>query len=428
MITKAKARVKQKKVKVLDLFAGAGGFGLGFQMASKNVKLICSLEADSWAVETLKANNVDKQKIIQGDIRKFDTPAKILSACPQKPDIIIGGPPCQGFSFAGPIKDPNDPRNSLFQNFAQWVDVLQPKFFVMENVRGLLTRKNDKGEKVIGIIVRTFEELGYTVTIWELNAANYGVPQSRERVFIVGNKLGLTVSPPPITHFLPSQKKQLNGEVKKLKKAITVQNAIGDLPKLKAGEGAEEVLFTGKPRSDYQKIMNSGEDKLFNHVTMVHTKRMVERYEQIIQGVNLQHIPDDLRVRRRNGNGELSESKYNQNYRHLKPNAVSYTIPASFYSSFVHPKQPRNITSREAARLQSFPDSYIFKGKRTQISSSLLKQLGKHSENNLSQYNQIGNAVPPLLAMAIAKNLLNALNRNNKKKSQAKKAFAKQVS
>jgi len=411
---------RKRKIKVLDLFAGAGGFGLGFSLAN-NFKVVCSLEVDKWAVETLQANNHEKQKIIQDDIRNFKTDEQILAACPSKPDVIIGGPPCQGFSYAGPTKDPKDPRNSLFQNFAHWVDVLQPKVFIMENVRGLLTGKNEKGEKVIQIVTSTFESIGYTVRIWELNAANYGVPQNRERIFIVGSKLGIEISEPPITHYLPAERKMLNGKAKTLKQAINVQKAIGDLPKLKAGEGDEVTEFKTKPKSEFQKLSRGTTKKLFNHVTMVHTKRVIERYEHILNGLTLEEIPEEFKVRRRNGNGEISDSEYSSNYRHLKPEMISYTIPASFYSNFVHPKQPRNITSREAARLQSFPDSYIFKGKRTQISSKLLKQLGKEDENFLSQYNQIGNAVPPLLAKAVASRIFSFLEEMGKKRKKSKK-------
>jgi len=405
-------RKPKRKIKVLDLFAGAGGFGLGFRLANDHYKVICSLEVDKWAVDTLKANNVEKQKIIQRDIREFKTEKQIRSACPSKPDVIIGGPPCQGFSSAGPTKEPKDPRNSLFINFAQWVDVLQPKVFVMENVRGLLIGKNEKGEKVINIIKNTFNAIGYTITIWELNAAHYGVPQNRERIFIIGNKLGVEISKPNITHYLPNERKKLNGSAVDLKKAINVIKAIGDLPKLKAGEGEEEIVFKTKPKNDFQKVLRCDADTLFNHVTMSHTKRVVKRYEQILNGLSLDEIPDEFQVRKRNGNGELSESAYKSNYRHLKPKMVSYTIPASFYSNFVHPNQPRNITSREAARLQSFPDSYIFKGKRTQISSKLLKKMGKEGENYLSQYNQIGNAVPPLLAKAVANRIQDFFNKS----------------
>lgn len=405
---------QKRKLKVLNLFAGAGGFGLGFRLAGNHYDVICSLEIDKWAVETLKANNVEKQKIIKKDIREFKSTNQILSACPSKPDVIIGGPPCQGFSYAGPTKDPKDPRNSLFKNFAQWVNVLQPKVFVMENVRGLLTRKNEKGVKVIEIIKGTFQKIGFSITIWELNAANYGVPQNRNRIFIVGNKLGAKIPEPPVTHYLPTRKKKLNGKLKNLKPAITVINAIGDLPKLKAGEGQEVEAIKATPKTDFQKASRDSFDMLYNHVTMVHTERVVGRYKQILNGLTLNEIPNELKVRKRNGNGALSKCDYNSNYRHLRPEMISYTIPASFYSNFVHPNQPRNITAREAARLQSFPDSYVFQGKRTQISSKLLKQRGKGNENYLSQYNQIGNAVPPLLAKAIAERIFDFVTENKR--------------
>jgi DNA (cytosine-5)-methyltransferase 1 len=406
----------KQKVKVLDLFAGAGGFGLGFTLADPQYKLICSLEIDKWAVDTLKANNDQKQKIICGNIRDFDTPDKIRKACRVRPDIIIGGPPCQGFSSAGPPKDINDPRNSLFQNYAQWVEVLKPKIFVMENVQGILTRKNIQGESVIEIIKDTFKAIGYSAVVWELNAANYGVPQHRKRVFIVGTNNKAELPKPPITHYLPIEKKQLNGHAFELKEAIKVIDAIGDLPKLKAGQGKELSEYSRLTFSDFQREMKGGSTILNNHVTMLHSKRLVSRYKQILGGADIEDMEDDLRVRKRSGNGDLSEVDYNSNYRHLKPRMVSYTIPASFYSSFVHPNQPRNLTSREAARLQSFPDYYVFKGKRTQVSSKLLKRLNKEDQNYLSQYNQIGNAVPPFLARAIARHLLPYLQKIKKKR------------
>lgn len=399
----------KRDIKILDLFAGAGGFGLGFKLANEKYKLICSLEIDQWAAETLKANNLDHHKVIQQDIRSFNTKEKIKEACPETPDVIIGGPPCQGFSLAGPTKDPKDPRNSLFRNYAQWVDVLKPKIFVMENVRGLLTGKNENGEKVIDIIKSAFEEIGYTIKVWELNAANYGVPQNRERIFIVGNQKKIEVPIPPITHYLPEEKTKLNGSVVNLKQAITVIAAIGDLPQLNAGEGKESAVFVEEPKNEYQIQSREGINEIHNHVTMAHTKRIIKRYEAILSGVSIDKLDEELKVRKRNGDGVISDTEYNSNYRHLKPESISYTIPASFYSNFIHPNQPRNITSREAARIQSFPDSYVFKGKRTQISSKLLKQLGKENENFLSQYNQIGNAVPPLLAKAIAAHLLDYL-------------------
>src|SRR6185503_1810563 len=335
---------------VLDLFAGAGGFGLGFTSAGCGYNLVCSLEVDKWAVETLEANNKTNHLIIQSDIRQFDTTEKIKHACPAAPDVIIGGPPCQGFSLAGPPKDPNDPRNSLFRNFVQWVDALKPKIFVMENVRGLLTRENEQGERVIGIITRAFQDLGYAVSIWELNAAHFGVAQSRERIFIVGHSGGVLIPPPNRTHFLPEEKQRLNGSTKMLKQAIPVIDAIGDLPELKAGEGSEVATYSGQTFNSYQHELRGGQNLVYNHVTMSHTKRIVKRYQEILNGVKIGDLKDDLKVRKRNGNGALSETEYSSNYRHLKPDMISFTIPASFYSNFIHPTQARNITSREAAR------------------------------------------------------------------------------
>jgi DNA (cytosine-5)-methyltransferase 1 len=281
----------------------------------------------------------------------------------------------------------------------------------MENVSGLLHRKNAKGEKVIEIIKKAFQDLNYAVEVWNLDAAEYGVPQHRNRIFIVGNKFGKTIGKPPITHVIPGKDYgKLNTEG--LKSALTVVEAISDLPIIKAGEGQDIMLYTSKPKNRYQKMLRHESAFVFNHAAMKHTKRMVERYREIQSGVVFDSLPDTLKVKKRNGKGVLSDVVYQSNYRHLKPNMISYTIPASFYSNFIHPSIPRNITSREAARLQSFPDWYVFRGKRTQISSKLLSLLGKAEEDNLSQYNQIGNAVPPLLAKAIAKRLKSFLKRN----------------
>ena len=141
-------------LKVVDLFAGAGGFGLGFGLAGCEV--ICSLEIDQWATDTLRVNNPG-MTVIQDDIRNYQTLADIRAACPDSPAIIIGGPPCQGFSVAGPAqKDPKDPRNSLFKNFACWVEYLEPQVFVMESVKGILSRRNARRERVIEIIRKSF--------------------------------------------------------------------------------------------------------------------------------------------------------------------------------------------------------------------------------------------------------------------------------
>lgn len=390
---------KNSNYRVFDLFAGAGGFSLGFSMADYNINLC--LEHDLWACDTLRFNH-KHSKVIQSDIRNFDSKEKIEAVIPLIPDVIIGGPPCQGFSNASTNSDINDPRNSLFKNFAFWVNVVKPKVFVMENVAGILTKKNASGEKVIDIITSNFEKLGYSVEIWKLNAADYGVPQIRERIFIVGNSFGKKLGFPRPTHSATDSS---------LSKHITTGEAILDLPIINAKQGQESQSYTLNPSNEYQKWARGNAKVLTNHVAMKHTERSVSRFKLIQSGELISDIPDDLKVRKRGGKGELSVAFFNSNYRHLKADRVSNTIPASFYSNFIHPITPRNITSREAARIQSFPDNYTFLGKRTLISSKLMRKLGK-DEDHLSQYNQIGNAVPPLLAKSIASHIRTFLDLN----------------
>jgi len=393
---------KRKKYKVIDLFSGAGGFGLGFRMAGYDLCL--SLEIDQWATDTLSENNDNGMIILKNDIRNYETRKTILNACKNTPDIVIGGPPCQGFSNAGSFRiKPNDPRNSLFKNFAKWVEYLQPTIFIMENVKGILSKCDSKGSRIIEIIRNTFSDIGYSnLNIWALNAAEYGVPQLRERVFIVGHKKNIAMEPPPKTHYI-------NKRVKGIEKAITVKEAISDLPKISASEGQEFMEYEAEPKTEYQIWARRDQKILYNHVAMKHTKRIIERFSHIDIGESVFDVPLKHKERKRNGNGVISEQSFNMNNRRLNPNKPSCTIPASFYSSFVHPYLNRNITAREAARLQSFPDDYRFMGKRTLISSRLLKRNGAPHYSYLSQYNQIGNAVPPLLSKAIAEHIYSFL-------------------
>lgn len=387
-----------KEYKVLDLFSGAGGFGLGFKMAGYNVCV--SLEIDKWATDTLYENNKNGMIILRDDIRHYKTRKEIRKACRNIPDVLIGGPPCQGFSPAGSLKrDLNDSRNSLFMYFAKWVEHLEPTVFIMENVRGILSRCNSNGIKIIDLIRKTFLDIGYSnLNIWTLNAAEYGIPQLRERIFIVGHKRNITINPPPKTHYI-------NKRVPELEKAITVKESISDLPKINASEGQEIQEYCNNPKSQYQIWARGSQAILYNHVAMKHTKRIIERFRHINVGESVSDVLSKYKERKRNGNGEISVESFNMNNRRLNPNKPAYTIPASFYSSFIHPYLNRNITAREAARLQSFPDNYRFMGKRTLISSKLSKRNGRSDYNYLSQYNQIGNAVPPLLSKAIAEHI-----------------------
>jgi DNA (cytosine-5)-methyltransferase 1 len=390
----------------VDLFAGAGGFGLGFKIAGFSVPL--SVEIDTWACDTLRYNHPG-MTVIQNDIRDFNSINSVKEICIFKPDIIIGGPPCQGFSIAGPAqKDPNDPRNTLFINFAQWINFLEPKAFVMENVKGLLSRKNLEGVKVIDIVKKTFEDIGYFVEIWLLNSAEYGVPQIRERVFIVGNKLGKKLGIPPKTHsldLLNVNSWQLSLEGIHLNPAISLWDAISDLPPIKAREGKEEQPYILETQNSYQQWIRNSSKTLYNHVAMEHSERLVERFKQIKWGESSSDVAKEYGAKRRSGNGELSGKTYDQNNRRLNPYKPAHTIAASFYANFIHPFQHRNLTAREGARVQSFPDNYRFLGKKTVVSHKLLQRENRFNEKFLCQYNQVGNAVPPLLAKAIAVHL-----------------------
>jgi DNA (cytosine-5)-methyltransferase 1 len=285
----------------------------------------------------------------------------------------------------------------LFLEFARWIDYLKPKAFIIENVKGILSRKNSDNLKVIDIIQSTFIELGYFVEVWLINALNYGVPQSRERVFIVGNTSGKKIGIPTISHSLKLYNDRGNRqlsllETETLNPAINLWDAISDLPLLNAREGQEEQSYICDPQNSYQTWIRDNSDVLYNHVAMEHSARLVERF------------------RRRSSNGELSSHCYDQNNRRLNPYEPSHTITASFYANFLHPFQNRNLTAREGARLQSFPDQYRFLGKKTVVSQKLLHREKRFDEKFLCQYNQIGNAVPPLLARSIALHIKEKLN------------------
>ena len=186
---------------------------------------------------------------------------------------------------------------------------------------------------------------------------------------------------------------------------LTLWDAISDLPKLDAREGKEEQPYQVEPQNIYQTWIRDSSNTLYNHVAMEHSERIVERFRHINWGESSANVPKEHGARRRSGNGELSNKVYDQNNRRLNPYKPSHTIAASFYANFIHPFQHRNLTAREGARIQSFPDTYRFLGKKTVISHKLLHRENRFNEKFLCQYNQIGNAVPPLLAKAIALHL-----------------------
>lgn len=391
-------------MKVLDLFAGAGGFSLGFKLAGCNI--VGAIEIDRWAAETF-ASNFKDSKVIVGDIQNLRDRELLDNFQEQPPDIIIGGFPCQGFSICRKNSgDPKDPRNSLFKEFLRVAKIFEPQYLIMENVPQLTQAMTDANESVIEIIENELKNLGYYIYRDILTANNYGIPQMRRRLFIIAAKKNLAQPFPVATHYL-AEDKQLDIFQAALKPCPTLWEAISDLPEISARQGQEEMDYDLPPVNQYQVQMRFGSKKVYNHLAMKHSKRTVERFASMSWGDSLADVPEHLKPYKRNGKGVISEKVYDQNSRRLHPHRPCHTITASFYANFVHPYKHRNFTAREGARIQSFPDWFVFKGKPTVVSQKLLEREGRLQEKYLCQYNQIGNAVPPLLGKAIALNLLN---------------------
>ncbi len=373
--------IRNHKLSLIDLFAGCGGMSLGFELAG--FLPVLAVEKDAWASETYACNRFGV-KVVTNDITKIAHPKKEYAHIG---DVfgIIGGPPCQGFSLSGD-RDPKDPRNSLFMDYMRFVKDFKPSFFVMENVPGILSSVTKKGESVKDVIVTVSNKLGYNVKIMQLDASHYGVPQSRVRVFFVG-----------IRNDYPFDADRLTPVKITEDNPITIRQAISDLPAIKACEGAEDMPYETAPCNEYQRWCREGSQTVRNHVAMRHTQRLVARFHVIQYGESAADVPQEHMQRKRGNAAVISGKVYSQNNMRPFPDRPSPTVPASFQSNFVHPFFDRNYTAREGARLQSFPDRYVFCGRRTTMSW----------EKNLSQYQQIGNAVPPLLARAIGEMIKN---------------------
>ena len=365
---------------IIDLFAGCGGLSTGFEMAGFNIPV--AIEKDEWASETYRVNHPNTT-VITEDITKIVDP-KSLIPNGMSIDGIIGGPPCQGFSLSGK-RDPKDPRNSLFMDFVRFIKEIKPNFFMMENVPGILSMKTASNEYVRDLILNEYDKAGYNARYKILNAAEYGVPQSRTRVIFIGIRKDIEFKPEDLypEGFLFDEKQ------------ITIDDAIMDLPQIESGQGTEEQKYTRKPKTDYQKWIRGDSEIIKNHVAMRHTTRLIERFKTIKSGQSLADVSEEHMQRKRGDASKTSGKIYSQNNMRPFGNKPSPTIAASFQSNFIHPHLNRNYTAREAARIQSFPDWYEFRGKRTTMSW----------EKNLSQYQQIGNAVPPILAREIAKKI-----------------------
>ena len=392
-----------RKYNFIDLFAGCGGLSEGFYAQGFNA--LAHVEIDHFACETLKTrmkyygyDDADTA-VLEEDITSKDILAKIKKVVGEQPvDIIIGGPPCLWFCGLGLGKDENnmqdDPRNYLFENYVKVLNHFKPKFFVFENVTGLLDTEV-KGKSIFKMILRRLRR-NYRVLSDEdtivLNATNYGVPQERKRVILIGVRKDIDIAAEDVykaiekTHYLPGA----SSDAKKgLKKYVTVKNAIGDLPKLQQGQGEKIMDYPNEYDSCntyVKKIRKRSDRKLRDHVARMNNEKDVERYRVMAENhwnfLELLEYRPDL--------GHEKKRVFFNSYKVQWWDMPARTIIAHLHkdgNQFIHPDpdQGRSITVREAARLQSFPDDFIFEGSRSE------------------QFKQIGNAVPPMLAETIAK-------------------------
>lgn len=375
-----------KKIKALDLFAGAGGFSYG--MECSGIEVVAAIEFDEKIAITYKENHPNTY-LINEDIRKVAVKKENLKEISEAEvvlselidvmdiDIVFGGPPCQGFSMAGKrIRQEKsffeDERNLLFLEFLRIVDQLKPKAFIIENVPGILNYNNGS---VKDEIYQKFGELGYNVSSKILSAEKFGVPQKRKRAIFIGNNVGL------------DSKKLFPVETHNELNQVTVWDAIGDLSSLKSGEGEEITEYDSLPNNEYQEIMrNTSEGVYYNHIAPTHKEKTIEILKMIKPGQTMRDLPINMQTK----------SIHSGAYGRMKKDEPSYTLTTRINTPSVgkitHPIDNRTITPREAARIQSFPDSYRFIGDITTVGM------------------QVGNSVPPLLGKAIGEAIIKKLS------------------
>lgn len=341
-----------------DIFSGVGGLSQGF--ISAGFEIAFAIEFDKEIADAY-ARNHPGTEMINEDICGVDV-EEVKKRHPHI-DLIMGGPPCQGFSQKGKRMSINDPRNFLFQQFVRFVESFKPKYFVLENVPNIITTSNGYFKDQI---IESFSKLGYTVNCGVLSASEFGIPQDRHRAVFIGvlGKNGIELPKSP-------------------NKRVTIEEAIYDLPFIGSGEGEEISKYDKKATSEYQRLLRNGEKILYNHVATKHSDLALERLSLIPKGAGREVLPAEHRTK----------SIYSGTWCRLLEDGIAPTITTRFDTPssgrFTHPILNRCLTVREAARVQSFPDSFRFYGNKT------------------SQMKQVGNAVPPLLAYAIAQQILN---------------------
>jgi len=343
----------------IDLFAGAGGLSLGAAMAGIDIQL--SIEADIYAAETYRHNHPET-KMLNSDIRNINSISINDKNCRK---ILFGGPPCQGFSTSNQkTRTQANKGNWLFQEFFRIAKLWEPDIIVFENVAGL--RETEKGF-FLNEIILTLQNMGYIAEPWCLCASDFGVPQKRARLFIIGSKSGKIGEPRKTT----------------INNPVTVNEAIGDLPILKNGASENILKYKREAKNPYAKLMRGKLNQVTNNLVTKNSELIIKRYGHIPQGGNWENIPKELME-----NYQDRSRCHTGIYHKLRMNKPSVVIGNYRKNMLIHPTQNRGLSVREAARLQSFPDTYEFKG-----------TIGY-------QQQQVGNAVPPLLAKAVFDKIL----------------------
>lgn len=358
-----KKNENNEKFTVLDLFSGAGGLSRGFLDAGYNVVL--GVDFDDMALKTFKENH-GSAEAMKLDLFNHDNICKIEEFLKErniKLDVLVGGPPCQGFSLAGP-RNVDDKRNNLYTAMVKLAERVKPKIVVLENVLGMLRLYDGKGAQRI---IDDFTHLGYKVKPQVLYAPDFGIPQIRKRVFFVGILASDEFFEFPTSIYNKDE-------------YVTCEDAISDLPALDGILGDEIQQYEVEARTDYQRLMRKISTEIHNHIGTIHSEKTIKLISMVPEGKNYKSLPEEY----------SSQFKYNEALTRYHSKKPSLTINTGHRSHF-HYKYNRIPTVRESARLQSFPDDFIFYGNKSQ------------------QYKQVGNAVPPILGYYIALKLKNYL-------------------
>lgn len=373
---------------VLSFFSGAGGFSYGFSQAG--MLPISAAEINEDACKTYQTNV--SQSVQNVDLSIASPEMFWQTSDRPSPFAVIGGPPCQGFSTAG-ARDNNDPRNKLIFNYLKIVENIKPRWFIFENVEGLLTSGNGIA---VSSLVKEFIRIGYCVRVQKVNFAAYGVPQTRKRVLIIGNSLGLDFDFPDETHSYSSGKSKKHSDKPF---APTLDEALAGLGQAANARNIRVPYLSSEPVNAYDRLMriNNIENTVTDHYSNI-KQSDAEIFSLLKQGQTMKDLPQEhwhesfsKRAFRRVKDGIPTEKRGGapSGIKRLSGKYQGLTITSAATREFLHPHENRPLTIRESARIQSFPDAYIFKG------------------NAASVIQQIGNAVPPLAAAVFARHLQN---------------------